>query len=203
MLFRSYEEVKEFIQNMKFNFNFFVVEDYYLGKVNTPFLFEEFLKVATTSFSCKKKIEIIIITDFNSNNIKLLYQNYSKLISKYIQKFKLLIVKPPTDNSIHDRRIWTNSRQFYSGMGFSGKDNKGFLKALHFSKSKFSKNPKIQFKNQYLHQKGISNLNKAIHDIKELIKKSENSTDGKVINYYPIDSDGSESVKHFNFLQNI
>ena len=56
--------------------------------------------------------------------VKKIFENYSNLISKYINDFKLLIIKPPIDNSIHDRRIWTNSRQFYSGMGFSGKDNK-------------------------------------------------------------------------------
>ena len=195
-----YDEIKPLISKIAQNFNFIVVEDYYLGKELRPFLFEEYLKTITSSFSSNSLIEIVIITDFNETNVNKIFESYSKLVSKYIQESKLLIIKAPTDNSIHDRRIWTNSRQFYSGMGFSGKDSKGFLKPTHFSKSIFSKNPKIQFKNQYMHNKGIASRVKLVSDVKEIIRKAENSSDGKTINFFPLDQDGSKDVKNFVFL---
>jgi hypothetical protein len=198
-----YEEIQHLLSKINLNFNFIIVEDYYLGNENNPFLFEEFLKTASSSLNCNKQIEFVIITDFNESSIKKIFENYCNTILKYIHHYKLLIIKPPSDNSIHDRRIWTNSRQFYSGMGFSGKDKKGFLKMSHFSKSTFSKNPKIQFKNQYLHLGGVISRIKAVNYIKELIRKAENSIDGKIINFFPLDTDGSNQVKHFDFLDKI
>jgi hypothetical protein len=197
----SFSTVKDAINSIKINFNTVIIVDAYIGnkKMNRELL-DEFLKVMFANNNCKSEIEIIVLTIIKEGDILSIYKELNVHFSKFLNiKYKLFAL--PDNKLIHDRRIFTNDRQMYSGIGFSGSGSEGFFKTeydrVKGSFSTLTKDPKIQFKNQIISDNGISSLELGLKNIKEIIVKSENRPASiylkEHLRYYP--------DKNLNFIQ--
>jgi hypothetical protein len=188
----SFSTVIDAIRSMKINFNTVIIVDAYIGnKKMYRELLDEFLKVMFANNNCKSDIEIIVLTIIKEGETISIYEELNMHFSKFSNvKFKLFDLP---DNSVHDRRIWTNDRQMYSGIGFSGSGSTGFLKTdfdrVKGPSSTLTKDPKIQFKNLVISDNGISTLEFGLNNIKQIIVKSENRSASEYLKehlrYYP------------------
>ncbi len=142
-------------------------------------------------------VEVIIFTNFYNDYdldgelYQLKHNETLKEFSRFInqcttKKLTLGLVNiKKGDNSIHDRRIYANNYQLYSGCGFGGSGSKGFLeinKENRFNKEheKYiaTKDNKLQFKNDNFQPQGLSSGELIINDLRKRVRNGYKNGEG-------------------------
>ena len=174
----SFQKVEEHIKKISINFNTLIIVDKFINKNFHPYFLQEIILSSFMQSNKSKNLEIILISDcIDQSKIQeeaiMLYEKIKIFFNNDLHHQLYVCLFNTNIDEIHDRRIWTNFRQFYSGHGFSG-FKKGFLKKNSF-RTEITKDSKIQFKNQVRSKTGLSDLENAMKYFKKLIGSQKNS----------------------------